>query len=254
LNFVLNTCTGVAAEEQLNLSWKFFNNQNDLESRFFVEVDDNRNFNNPKYKATVTTSGVVSSGSNAHVVPIVPGTDNSPCTAGTTCHLNYNKTYYWRVRVCETTRSGGELCSEDSSHNPVWYYYNTPNGGSTDKNAAIAVVTPPNPSPFPSFTRSPSSPTVGDVVSFTDASSCYTIQGTQSNCRDSSVNNYTWKFGTAGTNNVRGNTSWTFTSPGSPVVELKICDPYQCCSATQQVNISAPKNTTTPNYKEVPPF
>jgi hypothetical protein len=260
MNFVLNPCSGVATQAELNLSWKFNNIQNDTESKFIVEADDNNHFNSPKFSTTVTPSGITSGGSNAQVISINVSTNNNPCTqvGGTTCYLHYGRSYFWRVRVCETTRSGSELCSEDASHNPVWYYYNVPNGGITDYHSATAVAMPAKPNPLPSFTRSILSPMVNDTVTFTDSSSCYDANGTRSDCKDSSTSGYTWKFGTAGTNNVKGNTSWKFTSPGSPVVELKVCDPAStptsCCTATQQFDVSSPRNTTTPNYKEVPPF
>jgi len=148
--------------------------------------------------------------------------------------LSWGTSYYWRVKVWDS----GNLSSS-------WV-----NGPS--------FTTPAHSYPYPDFTLSPQNPAIGEVVTFTDYSECYSSPGnTKYNCSTTepiggSIS-YSWDFGNGQISTTKGDATTTYTTTGSKTVRLTITDnsltPPDDCDTTRQVTVTLP----LPEYKEVPP-
>ena len=139
----------------------------------------------------------------------------NPCTP---C-LDYNKNYYWRVKVYNANGDSG------------WMYYNSSGGTATMPGTAFHTSTYPYPAP--AFSILPASPFVGQQVNFVDNSYCYPL-GIYSRCGSLQV--YTWLY-SGHTSHYPGSIYAVFDTKGSKPVVLSICDGANCCSASHSVPV-----------------
>jgi hypothetical protein len=146
--------------------------------------------------------------------------------------LSWNTTYYWRLKVWD---------SQDTPSTD-WIVY------------PESFTTASHSYPYPDFTLPPQNPAIGEVVTFTDKSKCYSSPGnTEDNCSTSGSISYLWDFGNGQFSTTKGNATTTYTTTGPKTVRLTIIDnsltPPDDCDTTRQVTIALP----LPEYKEVPP-
>jgi hypothetical protein len=155
----------------------------------------------------VLDTGKVISSSNAYAVPAP-----SP--------LAYNTTYSWRVRV--------------------WDNYNATSSWSTS-----SFTTEPHAYPNPTFTWTPSSPFVNEVVTFTDQSTCY-----------GGCTNRLWAFGDGASLGpaVLPTATHDYGAIGTYQARLTVWDSdgHSCQTKLGDFNVSVQQ--TLPKWKEVPPF
>jgi len=134
----LSVATGdycFAPSPPVTLSWTFTDpDAGDFQTAYQVQLDDD-----PLFGSINVDSGNVVSGSTTYT-PI----------------LEYNKAYYWRVKVW------------DSSDAPSAWVEPAP---------PLPITTRTHGTPIPSFTVLPSRPAVDEVVAFTDNSTCFSVPG-----------------------------------------------------------------------------
>jgi PKD repeat protein len=152
--------------------------------------------------------------------------------------LFWNTTYYWRLKVWDS--------QDTPSTDWIVYQNNTP--------PPESFTTAIHSYPYPDFTLSPQNPAIGEVVTFTDNSKCYSSPGnTEYSCSTGGSISYLWDFGNGQTPTTKGNATTTYTTTGPKTVRLTITDnsltPAGSCDTTRQVAITLP----LPEYQEVPP-
>jgi len=141
----------------------------------------------------------------------------------------FDTTYYWTVRV------------KDSNNN--WSDWMTPD----------PFTTPLHTYPEPDFAHSPAMPVIGEVVTFTDNSTCYDAANNPYPCKNNPANQYQWDFEDDGSidSNYRGDVTSTHAAAGDYTVRLYVTDDLGTCDTTG----STPITTTLPlpEYREVAP-
>lgn len=192
-------------------SW-VFNDPGDTQSRFQFQIDDNADFSSPAVDRDVLSSAV----SQSVLVALSPGSGQ----------LGYNKTYYWRIKVYDSTGldSGWIL-------GPTF---------STEKHLY----------PKANFSWSPSEPAVNSNTSFSDTSVCYNSSNQTASCLGSVR---VWTFLDATPAFSSANPAIVkFNSSGNKSVNLKVVDStpeaYTC-----NITKSVPVQTSSPKWKEVHP-
>jgi PKD repeat protein len=171
-------------------SWTFTDPDGDSQSAYQVQIDNNSNFSSPE-----VDSGKINSSSNSY----------SPQTG-----LNYNTTYYWRVKVWDSE-------GNESS----WSY-------------GPSFTTPKHAYPTPAFTFSPEKPQPGQAVQFTDKSQAF--GGTI-------IKSWSWTFQDGNpSQSTQQNPTVTFSSYGQKQVTLKVVDSDNLgpCSTSTIINLRKP--------------
>jgi len=173
-------------------SWIYSDPDGDDESKFQFQVDNNSNFGSPEINRTQT--GTWSSGSSNNqtvVVAVSPGSDQ----------IGYNDTYYWRVKVWD---SGGN----DSG----WI-------------EGSSLTTEGHRYPSIDFNWSPTSPSQGEDVLFSDQSTVY--GGATKSAWAWTIPDATYVGGTTSSSQ---NPTIQFTADGSKSVTLQVTDSdnYSC--------------------------
>jgi hypothetical protein len=171
-------------------SWTFTDLDGDSQSAYQVQVDDNSNFSSPEID-----SGKINSSSNSY-----------SCQTG----LNYNTTYYWRVRVWD---SRGNVSS--------WSY-------------GPSFTTPKHAFPIPAFIFSPNTPRPGQAVQFTDKSQAF---------GGATIKSWSWTFQDGNpSQSTQQNPTTTFSSYGQKQVTLEVVDSDNLgpCSTSTIINLRKP--------------
>ena len=136
--------------------------------------------------------------------------------------LCWSNTYYWKVKVKDNQGNWSNFSNQSSFEMPAHAW------------------------PWVDFNPSPERPTVGEIVEFTDNSSCYNNDGDVVPCI-----NWDWVFqnGNPLASNSQ-NATTTFTSIGLKTVTLTVTDSDGFfCSDSKSVQI----DFSLPKWKEVPP-
>lgn len=184
------------------LSWTFYDPQDGgAQSGYQIQIDDNSNFSSVNYD-----TGGVSSGIKERYIAVGS-------------QINFNTTYYWRVRVYDSQGA--------------WSNFATGSSFSTPAHAA----------PAPSFTASPEHPSAGEAVQFTSTS---TTSG------GASITGYEWSFagGTPSSSNAES-VAVTFATEGEQAATLRVTDSDGIsCSTESSVTIEQ----KLPDIREVPPL
>jgi hypothetical protein len=151
--------------------------------------------------------------------------------------LEYNTTYYWRVKVKDISGA--------------W---------STEWATGTSFTTTPHRWPRPDFTISPSKPSVNEVVTFVDSSECYDDNNNPYPCSEinpikNTYNIYLWEFGDGATSSERGTTTHSYSQAGNYMVRLHVTDvslsssPTGTCVKEFPIIVSLP----LPKWKEIAP-
>lgn len=154
--------------------------------------------NNSDFSSPEIDSGKILSSSNSYA-PI---------------NLSYNTTYYWQVMVWDSSDSSSGWIVGPVFSTPIHAY------------------------PGTDFDWTPQSPSVDELVQFTDQTTYY--NGGAS---------WSWDFGDGGTSSLQ-NPTHSYSSAGTHDVNLDACDGIGCCFITKQITVSLP----LPEWKEIPPF
>ncbi len=177
-------------------SWDFSDpDAGDNQSAYQVQIDNNSDFSSPEID-----SGKVNSSSNSFA-PVSP--------------LSWNTTYYWRVKVWDSSNLDSGWINGSSFTTPFVY-------------------------PSPNFTITPSKPSVDVVVTFNNSSLC----------ADECIS-YFWDFGNGKTSATSGNPTTTYSSSGYKTVSLRVTDNNgHTCTTTKTFYVGS----RLPWWKEIIPF
>jgi hypothetical protein len=171
-------------------SWTFSDPDGDSQSAYRVQVDNNSNFSSPE-----VDSGKINSSSKSYAVQT---------------GLNYNTTYYWRVKVWDSRNS-------ESS----WSNYSS-------------FTTPKHAYPTPAFIFSPEKPRPDQVVQFTDKSQAF---------GGAKIKSWSWTFQDGNpSQSTQQNPTTTFSSYGQKQVTLSVVDSDNLgpCSTSTILNLRKP--------------
>jgi len=196
-----------APSSPVTVSWDFTDPDivwGDFQTAFQVQLDDD-----PLFGSINVDSGNVVSGSTTYT-PI----------------LEYNKAYYWRVKVW------------DSSDAPSAWVEPAP---------PLPITTRTHGTPVPSFTVSPSRPAVDEIVAFTDNSTCFSVPGNVAFlCKAVAppyVPTYAWDFeGDAIVDStVRGDVTHVYSAASTVSPSLQITDDLGgSCESSTSFTVTIP--------------
>jgi len=201
--------------------WTYSDPDSDPETRFDLRINDINNVNDPNPEVDRTISGLnnPSPTTNNQSVFVVSSYQSDK--------LQYNKTYYWWVRLWD-----------NQGNNSGWQY-------------AGSFTTAHHAYPYVSFTWNPEEPTVEEVVQFTNQTKCYDINNNEVNC-----SSYLWTIPPTAefaneTNQFSKDPQIIFHETGNDIpVTLRATDPSGfSCEKTTNIQINAP----LPGWTEVPP-
>jgi hypothetical protein len=214
---------GITGYPRVRLKWQF-SDPGDSQSAYQIQVANSSGFS-PLFLDTLK---IISPTGQSQTFVIQP-----PYST-----LFWNTTYYWRLKVWDS--------QDTPSTDWIVYLNNTP--------PPESFTTAIHSYPYPDFTLSPQNPAIGEVVTFTDNSKCYSSPGnTEYSCSTGGSISYLWDFGNGQTPTTKGNATTTYTITGPKTVRLTITDnsltPAGSCDTTRQVAITLP----LPEYQEVPP-
>jgi hypothetical protein len=202
---------GTTAGARAKFSWKFSDADNCLpQSAYRIQIDDNSDFSSP----AVDTGKVNSQSESFWLQPPYP-------------LLEWNKTYYWRLKVWNK-----------KGHESDWIL-------------GPQFKTPSHPYPIPDFNFKPEKPTVNQVVQFFDQSQCFDTPGTTT-CSISTGDSFFWTFekGNPATSKNQNPTT-TFSSLGTFTATLKVTDSSgYSCSVSKSIQTTYP----LPFWREIPPL
>jgi len=227
--------TNIQYEEYCDLSpsgrigfeWTYQDNEGDQQAQYNLQIATDAGFNSLVVDAIVNQS--ISPGSNGSTAVSVV---ESPTVQTDDLDIGYTgpgTTYYWRVKVKDTTG--------------IW---------SINWELGPSFSTPSNPYPNPSFTFYPSNPPAEVEVTFTDESFCYT--GVD-DCKDDANTSYAWDFGDGSPiDTTKGDTVYTYPIFGLYTVQLGITDVIDGVGRTcyQEEDLTA--TLPLPTWKEIAPF
>ncbi len=138
------------------LSWTFSDpNVGDTQSKYQIEFDTQKNFSSPESEKII-----IERESSSQTVAVMNGS------------LQYNKTYYWRMKVWD---------SRNPSLESSWTYY----GQDQDPINYKTYTTPKHQYPTADFDKSPQTPKKGEPVQFTDKSQAF---------GGAVINTWKWQF------------------------------------------------------------
>jgi PKD repeat protein len=182
------------------LSWNFTDADGESQSAYRLQIDNNSSFSSPE----VDTGKIISSSNSYATQPNA---------------LSYNRTYYWRLMVWDTTDLASVWISGSPFSTPVHQY------------------------PTINFSWLPQSPMASEVVQFTDESTIY---------GGASKSSWSWKFtdGNPPDSNVQ-NPSVKFLSSADKSVTLMVTDSSGfSCQGERTISVQLPP----PSWIEIPPF
>ncbi len=192
-----------------NFSWAYSSNRGRAQSRFEFQVDNNSNFSSPEIDRDFSGLSNSSPTTNNQAVSVV--------NTQTDDKIFYNDTYYWRIRLYDSTG-----LSSGWTNGPSF---------STAKHAY----------PLADFNWTPDPPNQGGSVYFNNKTRISSDPATAS---------YLWKFVDAGPqSSTLENPVVIFSSTGVKETILKSTDAdgYSCSATKGDINVK----TGLPDYKEI---
>lgn len=211
-------CIGILGTGGVSFQWDYSDPENNPESHFWLEVDDNSNFSSPEVSREVSNPG---NPQNQQLVlaKLTPTADS----------INFNKPYYWRVKVQENV----DGFFQDSG----WV-----NGGQ--------YTLAGHPDPVPSFISFPRPSAPGATVNFKNLSTCYNISGANVAC-----NSYNWNFGDNSASSNAKDISHAYSTRGSYSATMTVYDDTGTgCLAGQTIPVTDAGANELPKWKEISPF
>jgi len=207
---------------KITFEWTYSDPDNDNQSRFDLIVSSVYNINpesipNPEVNRTVNITNP-SPSTNSQYVYVIPSSESDK--------LQYNKTYYWWVRVWD-----------DQGNDSGWVYVG-------NFNTALHAY------PYISFDWIPQNPVVEETVAMINNSTCYDINNNPVECP-----NWLWQIPstaefTDGTSQTIKEPHIIFHETGNNSVTLQATDATgYSCSRTKTISIQAP----LPGWIEIPP-
>jgi len=194
------------------LSWRFRDkDRGDSQSAYQVQIDDNPSFSSVDDDSCSPAPGTCSPGHNS---------DSYTTTRG---RLEYNTTYYWRVKVWDQRGAESEWSEIDS------------------------FATTPHQWPAVNFVWTPARPSIEEYAQFWDQSQVFVIGGDPGE-----ITRWQWLFtnGDPSRSNEQ-NPESRFLTPGLHNVTLTVRDQDNFeCEVTKQVPVTPP----LPSWREIPPY
>jgi len=205
------TTPQVAPGLSVTLSWIYSDPDGDPQAAYEIWLDNSPSFSDPKLNHLVDPSSA-----SSYVLDLSQDDNHDWLTT-----LNWNTTYYWKVRVKDSMGNWSDWSNLDNFTTPAHAY------------------------PYPDFSWNPTSPSVNELTQFTDKSECYNAAGLIVPC-----SSWYWTFqdGDPATSNLE-NPKTKLTSPGTKQVTLTVADSIGSCTDSKTVNIGYP----LPKWKEIPP-
>jgi hypothetical protein len=200
-------------------SWTFSDSEDgSAQTSYQLQADNNADFLSPE----VSVSGG-SGTSYTAIVAVSPGANQ----------LTYNTSYYWRVKVFDSGGADSGWVSPNPSQSPF--------------------STKPHLYPDSNFTFSPSTPSQGEEIRFTQNAVCYGITNSAISC-PAVATNYSWDFDYETppfTQDAIGQTATTtYSNTSAHTVALDVTDAdANTCRGTQNVTPKGP----LPKFKETAP-
>jgi hypothetical protein len=200
------------ATSKVTLSWIYSDPENDPQDAYQVLVDNNSDFSSPAIDSCISPepNTCLSGNSSQSYTPITP--------------LDWNTTYYWKVKV------------KDNQGN--WSIFSN----------SRSFIAPSHAYPWVDFSWLPALPKAKELIQFTDQTIYYGGASGQS---------WSWDFGDLGTASVR-NPTHSYLTQGTYLVRLGVCDnsspsPY-CCIGTNARQKSLQISFPLPEWEEISPF
>lgn len=225
-----NYCNITQGNGQVNLKWTYNDSGGYGQSAYWLQIATNPGFTNPVVDYTASQGGVSPGGEGTTGVSVLP----SPTLQTNDLDIGYGGTYYWQIKV-------------QNCQNPP----TCTSGAWSDWAQGSSFSTPAHAYPWPDFAFSPENPGSGEIVSFTDNSTCYDASNQPWPCSDTAriSATYLWDFGDGSpTSDDRGNTSHTYFGVGNYFTELTITNGVGTCTHRERVPVGL-----LPKWKEVAP-
>jgi len=222
----------VALGLSIILNWDYSDPNKDPQAAYEIWVDDDPSFSGSKFN---------------HIAPSTAPSDSTVSYAldlsqdeegDWLANLDWGTTYYWKVRVKDSSGSWSEFSSTSSFTTPAHAY------------------------PYPDFQPFPQNPSIGEVVEFIQddpsvaQAICYLDQNdTATSCEALPGTNYAWDFsydpaeGFQTDSTYKGNATTTYDVVKPSTVRLQITDDLGTCSMDRKINITLP----LPKWREISP-
>lgn len=193
---------------------------------------------NPALQQAAYEVQICSDSSCSNVLPAPPSSGkvcNGNQEYAISSGLNYNTTYWWRVRVWNTGADGVSCNQDDSVSN--W-------------SSVASFTTVAHRPPEPNFYTTPPFVRAGQEIQFNNTSKCYTVSAptTPYDCITGS-NSYFWDFDD-GTTSLLPQPTHEYSLAGTYAVDLTVTDDMGSCTLRDKMVSVSP----LPFWKEVAPF
>lgn len=200
----------LAGVSKITLYWQYSDADGDPQDSYQVLVDNNPGFSSPEIDSCLSPEpNTCLSGNSSQ--------SYTPITA-----LNWNTTYYWKVKVKDNQGNWSNFSNSKSFATPSHAY------------------------PWIDFNWLPSSPKANELVQFSSAST--TFYGGASGL------SWAWDFGDSGIASTQ-NPTHSYLTQGTYLIKLGVCDNSSyCCTGTDGRQKSLQISLPLPEWKEISPF
>jgi|GEM_PF-4486792 len=216
----------------VHISWIF--NSSAPQAGYHLQISEDSNFT----KLVVDHQGETE---RSHMIFV--RTQFSPLEGGNS--IEYNKSYYIRLRVRDT--EGKEI---------GWIYYDSKKGTFNQRDAKAYKYPYSHPLPYPFF-LSVEKAKVNESISFSDLSKCYISRGDAIEkfyCNQLLSTTYRWRFGDNETSSKKGSVNHSYKEEGSYYSTLTVCDELGCCTVGKPIEIEGGEELELPQWREISPF
>jgi hypothetical protein len=254
-------CISISSGGLATFEWKYRNSNIPckLESKYELQISKNPQFNDDGIVVDKIVSGISAAcgATNKVIIYVFPASVKSTSLCQNLAqkcnYINYNTSYYWRVKVWDSSGKNSGWINSTSRYTYPWKH--------------------PGPAVIYSF---PANNSPAEPVLFVDVSRCYNNDGTSYPCKnltsgtcsaapdyngDGDRDCYKWVFGdnsidagNKGTSYIIGDATHIYRVPKTYPSSLQICDMIGCCSATANVYVGPNKAIDLPQWKEISPF
>ncbi len=216
---------GSRSSPPIIFNWTF-DDPEDTQNGYMIAIDDDSNLDDDPIDSTPPR------GCSLNQTPYYVNTQGAegPDYSCTPADLNFNTTYWWRLKVWD---SGGVESD----------WIDSPSTFSTDTHRW----------PNAKFTPDITNPPAGVEVTFMDESTCYDAVGSY-NCESLVATSYIWDFDYTGVMDVdstaKGTVTYTYSIQGDYIVRLEVADVIGMCPYQYPLTSKLP----LPKWEEIAPF